>query len=143
MGRVKHLIFGIKCVVEDYRNNIPGGICSGFLIWETAVVPYLYHSSECWVEVPAESLVALNSLQETLLRVLLRAPKTTPKVALSWESGMLSAEDRIVKTKLMFFHHVVTLPKDSLTYLVYREQRKDRSLPSLTEGCLQYLAYSI
>ena len=49
LGKVKHMIFEIKSVIEDFRNNVPGGICTGTLIWEAAVVPFLFHSSECWM----------------------------------------------------------------------------------------------
>ena len=142
LGKVKHMIFEIKSVIEDFRNNVPGGICTGTLIWEAAVVPFLFHSSECWMEVPKESLAALNSLQEMFLRTLLAAPKTTPIVALYWEVGMPLAENRIINNKLLFFHHVVNLDQASLAFRVYQEQRRNiwNNIPSLTKECLDYLA---
>ena len=140
LGKVKHMIFEIKSVIEDFRNNVPGGVCTGTQIWEAAVVPFLFHSSESWVEVPKESLAALNSLQETFLRTLLATPKTTPIVALYWEVGVPLAENRIIQNKLLFYHHVVNLDKETLAFKIYQEQRRNSYMPCLTNECLEFLA---
>ena len=49
VGKVKQLIYEIKAVVEDCRNDAPGGFCTAVHIWEAAVIPYLYNASECWL----------------------------------------------------------------------------------------------
>ena len=47
LGKVKHLIYEIKTVVENCKNNSPGAFMTGLLIWDSAVIPYLYHAAEC------------------------------------------------------------------------------------------------
>ena len=45
LGKVKHLIYEIKAVVENSKNNMPGAFMTSLLIWETAVLPFLYHAA--------------------------------------------------------------------------------------------------
>ena len=139
IGKVKHMIFEIKSVIEDCRNNVNGAFLTGLKIWEGAVVPYLFHASECWMEIPKESLTVLNNLQETLLRALLSTPTSTPKVAMYWEVGMYLAENRIIESKLLFYFHLANLSQDSLASLILTEQRK-KKIPSLTQEVVRYLA---
>ena len=56
LGRVKQSINEIITIVENCRNNSIGGICSGIQIWEASVIPFLYHGSDCWVEVSVKEV---------------------------------------------------------------------------------------
>ena len=124
VGKVKQLIFEIKAVVEDCRNDTPGGFCTAIHIWEAAVIPYLYNAAECWLEVPREALTILNSLQETFMIAMLATPRTTPKVAMYWELAAPLAVNRIIEYKLRFYHHLVCLDKEAVAYKIYECQRK-------------------
>ena len=139
LGKVKHLIFEIKTVVENCKNNSPGSFMTGLLIWESAIIPYLYHAAECWVEVSKKTLLALNSLTETFLRAMLACPKSTPIVSLYWEVAMLLPENRVLQYKLLFYHHITNLGEDTLAFKIQQQQRKLR-LPGLVQECLVALA---
>ena len=139
VGRVKQMIFEIKAVVEDCRNNTPGAFITAVEIWEAAVIPYLYHASECWVETPKEALETLNGLQETWMRTMLATSHSCPIIAMYWELGAPMAEHRIMSSKLRFYHHIVTLSEDSVAHKIYQEQRR-LNLRSLTSECRELLA---
>ena len=124
LGKVKHLIFEIKAVLESCKNIAPGAFLTSLLIWESAVVPYLFHSSECWFEIPKKTLLSLNSITETFLRVMLACPRSTPIVAMYWEVGMSLPENRILYNKLLFYYHIVNLGEDTLAYKICQEQRR-------------------
>ena len=64
------------------------------------------------------------------MRLALRVPSGTPKVALRSETGMLSMKLRIWKKKLMFLHHISGLKEDVLAKKVW-EQQKTRNWPGL------------
>ena len=139
LGKVKHLIYEIKTVVENCKNNSPGAFMTGLLIWDSAVIPYLYHAAECWVELPKKTLLALNSITETFLRAMLACPKSTPIVALYWEVAMLLPENRILQSKLLFYFHITNLGEDTLAFKIQQQQRILK-LPGLVQECLHALA---
>ena len=60
-------------------------------------------------------------------------------MAYYWDTGGLLMENRIIKKKLLFLHHLETLPKSSLASEVYLIQ-KTLSLPGLAVECSKYLA---
>ena len=82
------------------------GIIAAFDIWEMAIIQGLLNNSETWTEITGEALADLENLQYFFLRMVLDTPRTTPKVALLWETGMTSMECRVIKRKLRFIKHL-------------------------------------
>ena len=119
-------------MVDDCRANVTGGLLSGIDIWEIAVIPYLLNNSETWDNLPTKAVEMLDDLQNKFLRSQLETPRTCPTPALLWEIGMMSMENRIIKKKLNFFHHLLHLPQDCLAWEVAQLQAK-LSLPGLVE----------
>ena len=64
----------------------------------------------------------LDDLQLMFLRLLFGTPRTCPIPALLWESGSTLMEHRIAQKKLMFYHHLLNLPRDSLAFEVAQMQ---------------------
>ena len=128
--KAMNYIYEIKAVIEDCRAEVVGGIIAGLEIWEVAVIPYLMNNSDTWAYMPKQALDVLDSLQNQFLRSLLATPRGSPTPALLWETGTPTMENRILKRKLTFVHHLANLPEDSLAWQVATLQVKF-SLPGL------------
>ena len=59
VGKIKQLIFEISCILQDCRINSSGGLEDGLSLWNSLVIPFLYSSADCWVELSEESLTLL------------------------------------------------------------------------------------
>ena len=57
-----------------------------------------------------------------------------------WDSGFLLEENYIMLKKLLFLHHLSTLPSTSLAAEVYQLQKEDSTLPGLVQDCKEYLS---
>ena len=115
-----------------------GGITSGLDIWETAHIPSLLNNCETWVEVSEKSLEKLEELQNTLFRMLLSVPKTTPVPSLAWDLGGMKMKFRIIMRKLLFLHHLTLLDDKSLAKQVLTVQ-DTHDLPGLVRECKGYI----
>ena len=136
--KVKQMIFEIKAVVDDCSNKTPGGLLTALHIWEGAVIPYLYSALEMWLEMLKSALDTLNSLQETFLRTMLCTPRTTPLVALYWDTGTPLAVNRLLEMKLRFYFHLVHLETSSVALRIYKCQRRMKI--GFVKECLEILA---
>ena len=121
-GQVVSSILETKAVIEDCRSNIVGGITAGLEIWELAILPHLLNNSETWTEIKKSTIDMLDDLQYMFMRYLLATPRTCPIPALLWETGGLLMEHRIAQKKLVFYHHLLHLPRDSLAHEVASTQ---------------------
>ena len=137
-GAVLQSIFEIRAVIDDCRSNVTGGIVAGLEIWEMAVIPYLLNNSECWTPLTENAVKSLDNLQNLFYRVLLGVPTGCPIPAMYWDCGGLTMENRILKKKLTFIHHVANLPETALASQIYQVQKK-MSLPGLYQECSHYL----
>ena len=137
-GLVLKLISEIKVTVEDCRSSIVGGIKAGFDIWTMAVEPFLFNNCETWTEMPKKAENILNSLYSSFFSAIFCIPRTCPKPASYWDSGFLMAGNFIIQRKVMFLHHLISLPEESLAKEVYTIQ-KENSYPGLVKESEQYL----
>ena len=133
-GKVVSSILDTKAVVEDCRSNIVGGITAGLEIWELAIIPYMLNNSDTWVEISKSTIETLNNLQYMFYIYLLATPRTCPIPALLWETGGVLMEHRIAQKKLMFYHHLINLPENSLAKEIASIQTK-MSFPGLMTEC--------
>ena len=67
-----------------------------------------------YVQISKESLDKLEELQNTLYRMLLAVPRTTPVPSLAWDLGGVKMKFRIITKKLLFVHHLTNLGDQSL-----------------------------
>ena len=105
-GRAKGASIEVKAIIEDFRMQCVGGIIAAFDIWEMAILQGLLNNAETCTEITSDAVKDLEKIQYFFLRMVLDTPKTTPKVALLWETGMLSMEGRVIKRKLRFINHL-------------------------------------
>ena len=83
------------------------------------------------------SLAELDRLQSLFYRVIFTTPRTCPTPASYWEIGGMTMNHRIATRKLMFYHHLMNLPENSLAYEIASIQKKF-ALPGLIQEC-EYL----
>ena len=137
--KVSTALMEVRAVVEDCRSQVTGGIVTGLEIWEMAVTPYLLNNCDTWNSLPPVALELLEDLQHQFLRNLLATPRTCPTPSLLWETGTLSMKNRINKKKLLFYHHILHLPHDSLAWQIYEVQTK-LALPGLIQECEEMIS---
>ena len=133
-GRIYTAILEAKTILEDYRANRAGGVSVGIMLWEMAILPSLLNNSETWVNIDEDSLKKLENLQNTMLRIIFSTPTSTPKAALLWDTGVLPMEQQIEQKKLLFLHHLSTLPEETLANQIYSQQ-KENHFPGLVSEC--------
>ena len=138
IGLVKRSIFEIKAVVEDCRSKIIGGIKTGILLWEACVIPFLLYNSSTWLQMKKSDIEILCKLQRLFLSSLLGI-KNCPAVAMLWDLGILDMPMRILKEKLLLYHHISCLPENALSFRILQTQEQ-LHLPSLREEVAHFLA---
>ena len=136
---VSRAIYETRAIVDDCRSGIVGGLDAAFQIWELAVLPMLLFNAECWQDIASNEVKILENLQFTFLRCILGVGSGCPLPMLISETGMLLMECRILKKKLLFLHHVTTLPPDSLANEILAVQ-KSLGLPELYTECHSFLS---
>ena len=113
LGLAKKAIFELKNVIEDCRSKIPGGIKTGLQIYEGCIIPFLLHNSSTWMEIKNSDMQRLVKLQNLFLGILLNIQKC-PIPLMMWDLKVLKIPLRILKSKLLLYHHLCTLPEDSV-----------------------------
>ena len=103
-----------------------------------AVILMLIYNAECWFAISRKDITELEKMQNLFLRSLLAVGSGCPTAALYSETGTILIEYRILMKKLLFLHHVVSLPEGSLAREVYEVQSKLK-LPGLVEECQMFL----
>ena len=104
------------------------------------MTPFLYFNCECWVELPRKAVRILNQLQSSFFCQLFQVPQTCPIPAYLWDTCSLKPENYIILRKLLFLHHLATLPDQSLAKEVYLLQKEEKDLPGLVRECEGYLS---
>ena len=139
IGLAKHSVFEVRAVLNDCRSSITGGLLTGITIWESAILPKLLYNAECWFNISKASIKKLENVQLCFYRMLFSVGAGCPISILYWDTGGLTMKFRILKKKLMFLHHVKTLPDDSLAKEVVEAQEKF-NLPGLVQECQDFLS---
>ena len=100
------------------------------MIWERAVVPFLFYSPANWICMSKESLKSLEDLQFLFLRAAFSISHSCPRPILLFDTKTLSMELIVAREKLLFGFHLENLPNDSLGNEVWNTL-KHLNLPGL------------
>ena len=137
-GTVIRTIFEIRAVIDDCRSNVAEGITAGIEIWEMAVIPMLIYNAECWQDISDRTVEELDKLQNMFIRCLMAVGTGCPIPLLLSETGLLTMKWRILEKKLLFLHHVSTLPDTALAKEILQTQN-NLNLPGLAQECKDFL----
>ena len=131
-------IYEIRAVVEDCRSNAIGDLITGIDLWEAAVLPMLLYNAETWMSISKSTLNELEDIQKRFYRCLMSVGSGCPIPSLYLETGGMLMSNRILLKKLLFLHHLATLPETSLAKEVYNLQTQ-LNLPGLVSECQEFL----
>ena len=120
-GRVIAAIFEVRGIIKDYRMQCIGGMMAAVDLFELAIIPALLNNSESWTDITPDALDVLEELQLMFLRIMLRVPVGTPKLAMKWDFGMLGMKFRIMIRKLTFINNIMHQDSKSLAKQVLKE----------------------
>ena len=137
IGLAKKSIFEIKNIVEDCRSKVIGGLKTGLLLWEFCVIPFLLFNCSTWLQMKQSDLDRLSKLQNLFLSTLLQVQKSSV-FSLHWELGVLLVPLRILKEKLILYHHISCLPANSLSLKILQTQER-MNWPSLRDEVKTFL----
>ena len=90
------------------------------------------------MEVSKKAIEELDKLQLMFLRCLLAVGSGCHIPILFSETGSIKMEYRIIERKLLFLHHVATLPDTTLAKEIYDVQTQ-LQLPGLAQECQEFL----
>ena len=142
VGLASSAIYEIRAVVDDRRAEAVASLPTAFMIWEMAVIPMLLNNADVWLGMKKKTMKELDKLQLKFLRLILAVGTGCPIPMLYAETGTMLMSNRVLLRKLLFLHHVATLPLSTLARQVYeRECRQDpiSSGVSLVRECQPYL----
>ena len=131
-------MYEIRTVLDDVRSNSIGGLSVGIDLWESAVLPMLLFNAETWFSIPQRTMDELENLQKQFFRCILAVGSGCPIPSLYWETGGMLIKNRILLKKLLFLHHISTLPDSCLAKEVYILQ-KELHLPGILSECKSFL----
>ena len=140
LGIATRAVYEARAVVEDSRAESVGGLVVMFNIMEMAIRPMLYYGCSNWSPLPKKTLKKLNKFTITYLRVALGLGKKggCPLPSLYWQTGTMLPENFILYQKLLFIHHLATLPDGSLAKDSYLAQ-KIKQYPGIVTQCEEFL----
>ena len=138
IGLVKKSIVEIVSIVEDCRSKTVGGIKTGLLLWETCVIPFLTYNAGSWLQMKKGNFNTLWKLENSFYNSLL-AVRNCPSMAMYWDLGVLVMPLRILKEKLLLYHHISCLPQNSVARQVLDIQER-LDYPSLRKEISHFLS---
>jgi len=108
-----------------------------FQLYETCWLKAILYNSETW-QLSKTNLQQLTQLQLNTLRRILKIPRSTPKVAIYGETGILPIEYEMHKRQLSYYHTL--LNADKIAALVLQKQIQHpnaRSWAALIDSLLE------
>ena len=107
-------------------------------MWNASVLPMLLFGCESWSPMPKKILNKLTDLTTKFLKVTMGVGKNgCPLPCLYWSTGTLFISNEILKRKMLFYHHIATLPEGTLAR-DFHDVQKEHGLGLVAE-CQQLL----
>ena len=98
-------------------NGIPFGkqyFKVGTILRDSLLVSSMLFNTEAWYNVTSSELDLLETIDLSLLRQILNAPKGTPKEIMYLELGLIPFRDLIRGRRLNFLHRILNEKTNSL-----------------------------
>ena len=96
----------------------------GMILRDSLLVSSMLFNSEAWYNVTSKELELLETIDLSLLRQLLKAPKGTPKEMFYLELGIIPFRDIILGRRLNFLHTILNEDPKSLIHRFFQAQCK-------------------
>ena len=122
--------FGILSEIKATLSEIPLGAYKlemGLQLRQAMLVNGLLYSSEAWHSVDTKDIIALEKVDEALLRYLLDCPSKTPLEFLYLESGSIPIRYILKSRRLNFLKVIIDRDEEELTRRVFEAQATNPS----------------
>ena len=119
---------GIVRKILTLLDGIPFGkyhFEAAVLLRNSLLASSMLFNSEAWYNLSKAELELLESVDLSLLRGILKAPKSTPKEMLFLELGVVPFREIIRKRRLSFLFYILHERKDSMIRNFFETQRKN------------------
>ena len=108
-------------------------IVTVILLREAIFLNGILTNAEVWYALTKEELKALDDLDKTLLRQVLKVPFSTPSEAYYLELGILSIEAILKNRRANYFHYLVTRGEEQMLHNFFITQFYDPTSGDWTE----------
>ena len=85
------------------------------------IIPKLLINSETWNNIPKKNIEEIEKIQIQSIKRILKIPMSTPNMGLLIEMGMLTAENEIIKRRVLYLHSILT-GKNKIVKEILQEQ---------------------
>ena len=99
-------------------------------IFESTVIPTIYHNVETWSKITGKEIEQLEKMQKDILTDIFELPKSTPYLGLLSEVGIWPFEELMEFKRIMLFQQIITSNGNRLLKEVIEDQ-----IRSVYPGC--------
>ena len=121
---------GIVRKILSFLDGIPFGkfhFEAGVILRNSLLVSSMLFNSEVWYNVTDAELNLLETVDLTLLRGILKTPKSTPKEMLFLELGIVPFREIIRRRRLGFLSYILKEDEESMIYRFFESQRRNKT----------------
>ena len=134
--------YGIVNDILAIVNGVPLShwkIKAGLLLRQAMLINGILFNSEAWHNVTTKDIMALEKVDEALLRGLLRAHAKTPLEALYLETNSIPIRYILKSRRIMYLHNILQKENTELVKRIYEAQKNDTTpgdfCEIVTEDC--------
>ena len=132
IGLATRGIYEIRAIIEDSRADSLGAIQVGLNLWNLKILPMVLWGCETWYNIPKITMKKLENLNNQFLKSLLGVGKNgCPIPSLYLATASMKISNQILLKKLLFYHHIATLPNESLAGEFFSIQNNDAKYKSI------------
>ena len=110
-------------------------ICFGKYYFEIAIilrdsllVNSILTNAEAWYDLKKSEIKSLKKVDDSFIRKVLEAPKTTPKEMLYLEMGVIPIRFTIISRRLTFLHYILNQEKGSIIKDCFEEAQLENPI---------------
>ena len=123
-GKAMGIIPQIKYYGDTYRvGNM--AIQVRIQIFESTVIPTIFHDIEAWSVISKSDIERLDKIQKDVLTSILEMPKSTPYLGILAELGIWPVEQHIEYKRIMLLHRIINSKDSRFLKEVIEEQIRD------------------
>ena len=93
------------------------------ILRQSILISKLVFNSEVWYKVTNKQLEKLEQIDELYMRKILNVAKTTPKVGIYIECGVMPVKFIVKMRRLLYYWHILTRNKSELIFKFYLAQK--------------------
>ena len=97
------------------------------MLRNSLLVSRMLFNAEAWYDLSSSELDLLETIDVSLLKQLLRAPRGTPKEMFYLELGCIPFREIVREKRLRFLHYILNEEPMSLVHRVFKSQMENRT----------------